>query len=83
MDDERRAKIAAALRQYGETVTQRSFSLLRTLMEAIEALPPPPNCSEITTQILRLRRLDYYLGPLFPDGSSRREIYPTTMYGMT
>lgn len=35
--------------------------MLRTLVDPIEALPPPPNCSEVTTQILTLRRFDYYL----------------------
>jgi hypothetical protein len=42
MNDGRHAEIAAALRQYRETVTQHSFSLLRTLVEPIEVLPPPP-----------------------------------------
>lgn len=62
MDDERRAKIEDALRRYRETVTQHNLSLLRALVEAVEALPPPPNCSETTAQGLRLRELDDELG---------------------
>lgn len=62
MDDERRAKINAALHRYRETVTQHNLSLVRTLVQLIEALPPPRNCSETTARILRVRELDRYLG---------------------
>lgn len=62
MDDDRRAQITAALRRYRETVTRHSFTLLRTLVEAVEELPPPEYHSEETVQFLRLQTFDMCLG---------------------
>lgn len=43
MDDERRASIAAALHRYRDIVKKHNMSLVRTLVEALEAVDPPPN----------------------------------------
>ncbi|OTA07312.1 hypothetical protein A9Z42_0081920 [Trichoderma parareesei] len=57
MDEERRSKIATALKQYRQTVSQHNFALLRILVDYLEAQPLPPRA-----EILRLITLrDRYL----------------------
>lgn len=54
MDEERRTKIATALHQYRETVSQHSLFLLRILVEGMEAEPLPPGVSASVAQTLRI-----------------------------
>jgi hypothetical protein len=57
MDEERRIKIATALQQYREKVTQHSFFLLRILVECLETQPIPPSWSARVAPILRMQEL--------------------------
>lgn len=51
MDEERRSKIAAALHQYRETVSQHNLAMLRILVEGVQARPlktrPPSYAQEL------------------------------------
>jgi hypothetical protein len=67
MDEERRTKIAAALHQYRETVSQHSFFLLRTLVEGMEEEPLPPGVSASVAETLRVRELHRYLRSALPE----------------
>jgi hypothetical protein len=67
MDEERRTKIATALHQYRETVSQHSFFLLRILVEDMEAEPLPPNVSASVAQILHMREFRRYLQGAVPE----------------
>jgi len=72
MDEERRTKIATALHQYRETVSQHSFFLLRILVEGMEAQPLPPNCSASVAQKLycpkiRMQEFRRYLQGAVPE----------------
>ncbi|KAL6884904.1 hypothetical protein HDV57DRAFT_404664 [Trichoderma longibrachiatum] len=67
MDEERRSKIAAALQQYRQTVSQHNLAMLRILVDGLEARPLPPRA-----ECLRLRALtDYYLRIKFPESVKR------------
>jgi hypothetical protein len=67
MDEERRTKIATALHQYRETVSQHSFFLLRILVEGMEAQPLPPECSASVAQKLRIKEFRRYLQGAVPE----------------
>lgn len=54
MDEARRRKIATALQQYRDTVSQHSFFLLRILLEGIEAQPDPPRWPATRVQSERI-----------------------------
>jgi hypothetical protein len=60
MDEERRTKIATALHQYRETVLQHSISLVRIIVESMEAEPLPPGVSESVAQTLHIAQLRRY-----------------------
>jgi hypothetical protein len=67
MDEERRTKIATALHQYRETVSQHSFFLLHILVEGLEAQPPPPSCSASIAQRLRMQEIHRFLQGAVPE----------------
>jgi hypothetical protein len=67
MDKERRTKIATALHQYRETVSQHSFFLLHILVEDLEAQPPPPKCSASVAQRLRIQEIHQFLQGAVPE----------------
>jgi hypothetical protein len=76
IDEERRTKIATALHQYRETVSQHSFFLLRILVEGMEAEPLPPGVSASVAQKLQIDQFRRYhlLGAVPESVKSPREL---------
>ncbi|PMD36837.1 hypothetical protein L207DRAFT_515328 [Hyaloscypha variabilis F] len=75
LDEERRTKIATALHQYRETVSQHNFFLLRVLVEAMEAEPLPSGVSARVAQTLHIAQLrDQHLGTLPESVKSPRDL---------
>jgi hypothetical protein len=70
MDEERRTKIASALQQYRETVSQHNIILIRAVVQAVEALPVPPKCSESQAQQLRMRECSRVIGGAIPESAT-------------
>jgi hypothetical protein len=70
MDEDRRTQIASALQQYRETVSQHNIFLIRAVVQAIEALPVPPKCSESQAQQLRMRECSRLLGGAIPESTT-------------
>jgi hypothetical protein len=70
MDEERRTQIASALQQYRETVSQHNIFLIRAVVQAVEALPVPPKCSESQAQQLRMRECSRLLGGAIPESAT-------------
>ncbi|CZR69156.1 uncharacterized protein PAC_19056 [Phialocephala subalpina] len=65
MDDDRRTKIATALQQYRETVSQHNFILMRLVIEGVEAQAVPPNWSQEGADRLRIKELqDHYISSI-------------------
>ncbi|UKZ92114.1 uncharacterized protein TrAFT101_007082 [Trichoderma asperellum] len=52
MDEERRTKIAAALQQYRETVSQQNLAMLRVIVDGLEAPSLPPSTLSLRSSIL-------------------------------
>ncbi|KIL88464.1 hypothetical protein FAVG1_08544 [Fusarium avenaceum] len=62
MDEKRRQRIAAALRQYREMILQHNLLLLRLLVEVVEAQPLPPGYRESAAQLLRMKGIRKRIG---------------------
>lgn len=67
MNQERRTKIAAALQQYRDTVSQHNMNLIRAVVKAMKTKPIPPNWSENDAELPRQRELCRLLRTKLPE----------------
>jgi hypothetical protein len=74
VDQERRTKIASALQQYRETVSQHNITLIRAFVRAVEAQSVPDNWSENKSQTMRMRECDRRLRINFPGSVSLQQL---------
>lgn len=74
MNQERQTKIASALQQYRETVSQHNVMLIRAVVRGVEAQPAPASYSEKNAQRLRMREICRVICVNFPESITPRQL---------
>ncbi|CZR50145.1 uncharacterized protein PAC_00017 [Phialocephala subalpina] len=74
MDQERQTKVASALQQYRETVSQHNIMLIRAVVRGVETQPVPPSWSEKDAQQLRMQEFCRVLQVNIPESVTARQI---------